>query len=276
MKTAIETQRSFVNSWECDENFHMNIQFYWKRFGDAAQIFFHLANAERQPWIDRHVRYHGELHMATNTVVNSCGIANENQVAHELINSDSGKLSATAIDLYADPIGGNGPNIETADEAALPRSLPTEPLSIIDTDQVISSGLGVISHRSVITPHECDQGGNLLDQFYIARFSDAASHLWNHLGVTRSWMHDHGLGTVAVEMKATRHAQVRVDTMLEAVTWLESISNKTFSFRHQISDMASGEALYSGAVTALLMDLKERRAVELPDMMREQFAQRLA
>ena len=128
----------------------------------------------------------------------------------------------------------------------------------------------------MITPQECDQNGNLLDQFYIARFSDAASHLWNHLGVTRSWMRENGLGTVAVEMKATRHAPVMVGTMLEAVTWLDSIGNKTFSFRHQISDMARGEVLYSGAVTALLMDLNARRAVTLPDMMREQFEQRLS
>ena len=272
----LETQRSFVNSWECDENFHMNIQFYWKRFGDAEQIFFHLSQNNSQRWIDRHVRYHGELHMATNTVVRSCQIASQHQVVHELINGDSGELSATAIDLYANPVGDNGPKIESADEAALPRSLPIEPLTIIDTAPVIASGLGVLSHRSVITPLECDHHGNLLDQFYIARFSDAASHLWNHLGVTRGWMHDNNLGTVAVEMKATRHGHVRVGTMLEAVTWLEALGNKTFSFRHQISDMASGEALYSGAVTALLMDLNARRAVTLPDMMREQFEQRLS
>ena len=276
MNNAIETQLSFVNSWECDENFHMNIQFYWKRFGDAAQIFFHLAQAKRQHWIDRHVRYHGELHMATNTVVRSSSIKGENQIVHELINGDSGELSATAVELYTNQIDGDAPSVTAASQAALPRSLPAEPLSITDTQQVIAKGLGVISHRSVVTPQECDQVGDLLDQFYIARFSDAASHLWNHLGVTRGWMHDNGLGTVAVEMKATRHAHVRVGTMLEAVTWLEALGNKTFSFRHQISDMASGEALYSGAVTALLMDLKERRAVVLPDMMREQFAQRLS
>lgn len=276
MNNAIETQRSFVNSWECDENFHMNIQYYWKRFGDAAQIFFQLGKASRQDWIDRHVRYHDELRMATNTVVRSTGIAGENRVVHELINGDNGKLSATAVDLYADQIGGDAPSIAAPNDAALPRSLPTKLLTIIDTQQVIDEGLGVVSHRSVVTPQECDQKGDLLDQFYIARFSDAASHLWNHLGVTRIWMHDNGLGTVAVEMKATRHMHVRVGTMLEAVTWLESLGNKTFSFRHQISDMASGEALYSGAVTALLMDLKERRAVVLPDGMRQQFAQRLS
>ena len=38
MNFGDETQRAFVNTWECDENDHLNVQFYWKRFGDAAQV----------------------------------------------------------------------------------------------------------------------------------------------------------------------------------------------------------------------------------------------
>jgi acyl-CoA thioester hydrolase len=273
---ALETQRSFVNSWECDENLHMNIQFYWKRFGDAAQIFFHMAGNPRQDWIDRHVRYHGELMMATNTIVRSSGLTSGPRLVHALINGDTDEVSATAIDLYADSIGGSGPVLQTAAENALPRSLPSAPLQPIETNSVIDSGLGVISHMSIITPLECDQQGHLLDQFHISRFSDAASHLWHHLGVTRAWMRDNGLGTVAVEMKTSRHSPARVGTMLEVVTWLEALGNRTFSFRHQVSDMANGEALYSGAVTALLMDLKARRAAPLPTVLRDEFERRLS
>ena len=40
-------------------------------------------------------------------------------------------------------------------------------------------------------------------------------------------------------------------------------------FCHQVSDMQTGTALYSGAVTALLMDLTTRKAVELPEFMAE-------
>ena len=33
------TQRGFVNTWECDENEHLNVQFYFARFADAAAHF---------------------------------------------------------------------------------------------------------------------------------------------------------------------------------------------------------------------------------------------
>ena len=276
MTDAIETQRSFVNSWECDENNHMNIQFYWKRFGDAAQIFFQLTGASKQDWIDRHVRYHGELKMATNTIVRTAAILEKPELTHELVNGETGAISATAIDLYAEPLGGSGPVVESPGELAVPRSLPIAPMQVVDTAHLLDNGLGVLSHRSIITPMECDHNGNLSDQYQIARFSDAASHLWHHLGVTRVWMRENNLGSVAVEMKASRHKTAKVGTMIEVVTWLEALSNKTFSFRHQISDLASGETLYSGAVTALLMDLDTRRAVPLPTVMREQFDRRLS
>ena len=79
-------------------------------------------------------------------------------------------------------------------------------------------------------------------------------------------MREHNLGTVAVEMKASRHREVRAGTLMEVVTWAEEARPKTITFRHQVSDMQGGQPLFSGAVTALLMDLEARRAVELPEV----------
>ena len=36
---AIETLFSFVNCWECDENDHLNVQFYLGRFEEADRQF---------------------------------------------------------------------------------------------------------------------------------------------------------------------------------------------------------------------------------------------
>ena len=269
MNDALETHRSFVNSWECDENVHMNIQFYWKRFGEAASIFFNLTKSAPQHWIDRHVRYHSELMMGTNTIVQSARGMQNNSLVHHLVNGDSNILSATAIDLYPEDIEGAVPSLTALPEASLPRSIRSSPLFPVDTGMFIRNKSGLVTHRCIVTPQECGADGLLLDQYHIARLSDAASHLWHHLGVTREWMRQENRGSVAVEMKASRHQEVRAGTILEVVTWVEEIRSKTFTFRHQVSDMANGQPLYSGAVTALLMDMKVRKAVELPSMMRQ-------
>ena len=266
MNGAIETHRSFVNSWECDENVHMNIQFYWKRFGEAARIFFHLNGISPQPWIDRHVRYHGELMMGTNTIVRSAAGPGHTTTVHHLMNGDSDTLSATAIDTYPKSVEAMSSEPSALPDEAVARSLPTEALEPVDTFQIIQSGRGLVSNRCVVTPQECDARGLLLDQHLNARFSDAASHLWHFLGVSRDWMRERNLGTVAVEMKASRHHEVRAGALMEVVSWAEETRPKTITFRHQVSDMEGGQPLFSGAVTALLMDLKTRRAVELPQI----------
>ena len=62
--TIQATLNSFVNRWECDENDHLNVQFYFSRFEEADRQFRllcglseTLVGARRV----RHVRYHKEL-----------------------------------------------------------------------------------------------------------------------------------------------------------------------------------------------------------------------
>ncbi len=267
MNFGIETQRSFVDTWECDENDHLNVQFYWQRFGDAARIFSHLANIEFQPWTDRHVRYHGELRASANIVVNSAGVSDKGLLVHRLVNGSNGELSATAVDRYENAVVPQDMRccINEVPDEALPRSLPEEALSIINTAPLLERGTGLVSHRSVIAPAECDGDGNLLDRGHIARFSEAAAHLWHHCGMRRDFLQTRNLGSVAVEMKATRHAIAKSGMMVEVTSWLDSVGKKTFSFRHQVHDVESGSVLYCGAVVALLIDQKARKAVALPD-----------
>lgn len=265
----LETHRSFVNSWECDENVHMNIQFYWKRFGEASLVFFQKSGLQQRTWIDRHVRYHRELMMGTNTLVRSMVATDAHLLVHELLNFDTGEVAATAIDRFEQTLEVAEPQGLPVPEIARPRGLPETPLDVPDVQPILHSSSGLVTNHSLVTPDQCDHAGQLLDQFAIARFSDAASHLWHHLGASRDWMRQCNLGTVAVEMKTTLHAPVTSGVTLETVSWPSAIGSKTFSFRHQVLDLVSSKPLYSGAVTALLMDLTARRSVTLPDVLKQ-------
>jgi len=266
---GIETQRSFVNTWECDENDHLNVQFYWKRFQDAATIHALLTGTENRNWVDRHVRYHSELAGGASTLVKTGNDSENNQTVHTLLNAETGNLSATAIDRYdMETRKGFADDIP---EEAHPRSLPSNALEIIETSDVLNDGRGLVSHMSVVSPAQCDPDGAMLDQHYISRFSDAASHFWKHIGVPSDWVDSKGLGSVAVEMKATRFQPVKCEMAVQVVTWIDQIFGRSFSFRHQVSDIETKNVLYCGAVTALLMDLTTRRAVDLPDIIKNRY-----
>ena len=188
---------------------------------------------------------------------------------HELLNFDTGEVAATAIDRFQQALAVEGSQGMPVPEIAQPRGLQDDPLDLPDVQPIIQSSSGLVTNHCLVTPDQCDHDGQFLDQFAIARFSDAASHLWHHLGATRDWMRQSNLGTVAVEMKATRHAPVTSGITLETVSWPSAIGSKTFSFRHQVLDLVRSKPLYSGAVTALLMDLSARRSVALPDVLKQ-------
>ncbi len=269
MSFGIITHKSFVNSWECDENVHLNVQFYWKRFDQAAEIFQHSEGLKQQRWTSRHVRYHAELGMSANTLVRSACVADSNSLVHQLYGAGGEVLSASAVDQFADPFEAPNAQVKTVPDAALPRSLQTEPLLVENTKDILEDHNGVLSHLSKITPSECDGDGTLLDENHISRFSDAAGHFWHHMGIDRSWMQKQNLGSVAVEMMATRHALPKAGMITEITSWIDQVNEKTFSFRHQVHDRVSKNVLYSGAVTALMMDLTTRKAIVLPNSFRE-------
>ncbi|MEP2436118.1 MAG: thioesterase family protein, partial [Roseibium sp.] len=101
---AQDTLFSFVNRWECDENDHLNVQFYFSRFEEADrqfQLLSGLSDAVVGARRVRHVRYHKELRTGDLIAVKSF-IAFDGPhmltVVHELRNSGTGDLAATAID----------------------------------------------------------------------------------------------------------------------------------------------------------------------------------
>ena len=266
----IETHRSFVNSWECDENVHMNVQFYLKRFDEAARFFRLLAgdgNTGSPLPHTRHVRYHSELRMAQLTVTSSAQVLDgplTGHVVHFMRESMTGRLCATAIDAP----DGSAYTVAVASAnipEALPRSIPVEPQIPLSGQAMLDNG-GIISHRCMVHPGECDRNGEMLEQFHISRFTDGAPHVWDHAGLGTKWLNENGFGRVAVEMKITHHNPARAGDAVALHSSVSAVGAKTIRLHHELVDARDGKALASGDVIALVMDLKTRKAVEMPSL----------
>src|SRR5690606_14463926 len=173
LQELLETHRSFVNTWESDENAHMNVQFYLKRFDEAARFFDLLSGGgvhDRPLPRDRHVRYHAELTAGSTTLVRSAVIADgpfEGRVVHFLENSETGALSATALDSTSRPDFKHRIPAEKA-APALPRSAPAEPLTPVAPEKILASG-GLVTNRSVVSPADCGATGHMSEQAHVAR-----------------------------------------------------------------------------------------------------------
>ena len=217
----IETARGYVNAWDCDENDHLNVQFYVRFFEEGAAHYFHMTDRKPSACAVRHVRYHRELLTDDLIAVETEPVDVDGQtfLQHVLREDESGDVAATALEFYGD-LGGTPAAV---DPAALPRSLAIDPASPeFDEAALVSKG-AFPTHRGVVRAQEC-LNGVMTSQALVSRFSDSAPHVWATCGISSEWLHPAGFGRVAVELKVTHGEPLRMDSKArKAAPWPEEL-----------------------------------------------------
>ena len=274
----LPTLYSFTNRWECDENDHLNVQFYFSRFDEADQQFRLIsglsdtvAGARRV----RHVRYHKELRTGELITVHS-GIAFDGPhlltVVHEMRNAGTGALSATAIDGYEpSPSTVKSLRQRFADYQtpmppdATPRGLSASPASARPALDKLLQGNGALCFRGTVMPRHVSADGKADDQFALSCCTDGVPHVWERSPLTQAYLTQHNLGRVAIEMKLIWHSPLKSGDMLVVASGFTGSQNKTFGMRHHVFESRTSRLAATLDVVALTMDLEARRAVELPE-----------
>jgi acyl-CoA thioester hydrolase len=273
--TTIETLRGFVNAWDCDENDHLNVKFYFHFFEDAAAHFLALAGIappDRPTPLTRHVRFHSELRSGQLVRAEShaaqAATGGGWHLVHRLSEPATGRLAATALDTYESrPPAGLSAAIP---EEAGPRSLAAEPADIAALD----ARRPTVTHRGRLDAWETGPGGHPYHRALVARISDAAAHFWERFGASEPWLAEHGYGRAALEMKLTRGAPCKAG-LVELRSGPLAAGGKTVSFFHLVRATDGGATIAAAEVTALLFDRARRKAVDLPDVVREKIAAEL-
>ena len=266
MDAWTETHRSFVNTWECDENDHLNVQFYMRDFDEAARIYLRNDDSGYILPTTRHVRFHRELRPGAMTRIVS-GAVSDGEFAgwlvHRLEDVGMNHIAATALDAPRDAEQGGEVSQQQA-ESALPRGLPPGHLTCQTPNEILRQQ-GLIAYRSIVMPAECDLSGHMLEQHYISRFTNAAPHVWESAGIGERFLSDNGLGRVALEMKITHHRPASPGDVVFVYSRCETTGRKTIRLRHEVVCQTDMTAIASAEVLALILDLKTRRSVPLPE-----------
>lgn len=274
MGTTIETFRSSVNTWECDENDHLNVQFYARYFDEAARHFALSAkgggSASALPSM-RHIRYHSELRVPASMDVRSAVIADGDfagHVVHFMRETQTGKLSATALDA---PSGLLYDAFVSEEEArpALPRGIAGKSLTPLTPDEMLQRG-GLVSYRGVVWPGDCDERGFMTEQRYIGRASDAAPHAWAHAGMAQQWFDEKQYGRIAAEAKICRHNEARSGDLLMIHSHLRRAGQRSLRLRHEMTRATDSAPVATIEVMGLILDFRSRRTANLPEPLASQ------
>ena len=278
----IESLRGYVNTWDCDENDHLNVQFYFRFFEDASAHFQSLcgvpASARRRPAV-RHVRYHRELRSNDSIRIDSLLAADTGSgrpgVVHMMYATGSGTLAATCLE----DCGGFGDGVLAAlarhgagmPESAVPRSLEAGPAAVAS-----DAPTGRVTLRSRVRAGDCGSDGVIEDGPFVGRNSDAAAHFWDLVGIDRPWLDRYGRGRVAVEMKLTRFGDLRHGDLIHVASRPLAVARSTVSFENRFVASETGEVAAVIQLTALTMNLATRRAEPFPEETRALIEARIA
>lgn len=284
-----ETFRGGVNTWECDENAHMNVQFYVARASDASFFLRHALGltpsrirAEKRTTItlEEHLRFHRELHAGDIMRMRTRIIAMRDKtmtVCHELLNANTDETAATIVstcghlDLekrrliaWDDGARKRGEALTgPLPEHARPRGLDAQTrLPAITLAQAGARGF-IDIHRGPAMPWQCGDSGHMNTQFYMSRFSDGGGHLWRSLGMDRSSMLRQGRGTIALEQRISYVREVRSGDTLIIKSALSGMTDKTLRFTHLMFNAETGELAASSDSIAAILDLERRKIVAL-------------
>ena len=280
------TVRANVKAWECDVMEHMNVQHYLARSAETlgqvrALLGLPAGSAlrhrrERVLFL-RELRNGDSFEIATGILtLGGHGLTTFN----EMRNIDSGAIAARlVIDLgLVDVQGAPLPLPAHCAAAAEPWriAVPADLRPAAELRQpparnwATAEALGLFdTARGTIEPWECDARGELHPRFFMARCSDAVTHLQHHYGLTPDYRKARGLGSAALEYDIEFHRPLHAGDAIVTRSGLREMHGKIQRFFHWFMDAATRKTVATVETAGTLFDFATRRSVPIPDDLRE-------
>ncbi|MEQ8746751.1 acyl-ACP thioesterase [Pyruvatibacter sp.] len=299
--------RSSVQTWECDDMGHMNVQFYVAKANEGLDVLAHhlgfgptqartpgngagTAGAILLPR-EHHIRFHREQRPGAPLTLEGSVTGREGdtlKVYEELTNTASGVVAAT---INADVVLADA---ATRARLALP-GVMDEAIDNMMTDvpphgqarglemgpavdapalaQADDMGL-VYTWQGVVKPAQCDMHGFMLQQHFMGLVSDSIPNLLSQTrGDDRS--SDPNIGGAALEYRFVYRQWPRVGDILTLRSGLKHVGPKTYTWAHWMFDVETGKAVATAEAVAVTLDLVARRAIGIPDAMRAHLESKL-
>lgn len=279
MPQLVPTYATAVNTWQCDENDHLNVQFYTE-FGHeaSAHLMASLGLGRRaqaaaglavRPAQD-HIRYLREFRVVDPVAVGSAPVEvgeYDLVVYHEIRNTTDDAIAST----IRRRIVSDRPwpaAFRTAAEAARidlppaarPRGVGENALPDLALADARRVGLTEVG-RSAIKPFECDENGELLPRHQTGRYSDGAPLLWNHMGFDRAAMQQRQEGSVVVEMMQDYRRPLVAGDAAIVMSGLADHGDKIVKLAHFIFEAETGTLAACAEAVGVKFDQKIRKVM---------------
>jgi acyl-CoA thioester hydrolase len=282
--TTLTTYRGCVNSWECDQMGHQNVQFYVAKSADA-QAGLAGALGLTPSYLRKHeaafvstterIQFKRELHAGSPVAMRSGVRATEGATVRYfgmLCNEETGEesasfeSSATLVDRRSGaPIALPPEVVARASEIAAQSADHPHPRPIEGTRMPnVTPERALLTQRSGTEVWEADENGAVTTRFQVARFSEAGIQFFSQIGLTKTVLVGRNIGAAAVDYDIHYVARLATGRNVDIRSGLLDVGRKVVRFYHHLIDTEKGEIATTIEVALVFFDLSARKSVAMP------------
>jgi acyl-CoA thioester hydrolase len=292
MTDLIQTYATAVNTWQCDENDHLNVQFYTEFGHEASQHLMTSLGLGRRAQAaaglsvrvhSDHIRYLREFRVIDPVAVRSAPVEigeDHLVVYHEIRNSGDDAIASTIRRRIESDRPWPAPFRKAAEAAkvelpaaAKPRGIGGEALPDLSLADAHRVGLTEVG-RCTVKPFECDENGEMLPRHQTGRYSDGAPILWNHMGFDRAGMQQRQEGSVVVEMMQYYRRPLSPGDAVIVMSGLAGHSDKIVRLAHFLFEAETGMLAACAEAVGVKFDQKVRKVMTFSEEERARLAAR--
>src|SRR5438046_4111063 len=137
-------------------------------------------------------------------------------------------------------------------------------------------GEGFLTYKGTVDPWHCDEMGHMNVRWYVGKFDEATRPFFHALGLTSSFLRENKRGMAAVEQTIQYKRELLPGDIVTVHSVLLEINDKSVRFAHEMRKADTGEVAATTTLTGVHLDIVARRAIALPESVREKGATLLA
>jgi acyl-CoA thioesterase FadM len=132
------------------------------------------------------------------------------------------------------------------------------------------------TYRAAVAPAHCDHLGHMNVQHYFAAVSDGMFALMVGLGLGPEDIQRRQISFAVVRAETDFRRELRAGDVVALESALVSVEGNFAVFRHHLKNVATGDVAMSTDFRCVLLDLRTRKAMPIPDDIRAALAGLLA
>jgi acyl-CoA thioester hydrolase len=129
------------------------------------------------------------------------------------------------------------------------------------------------TYRGIVYPWHCDHMGHMNVMWYTSKFDEACWQLLSMLGLNVARFRQDGSGMAAVEQHIQYKRELHAGDAITIQSALLEVKDKSIHMLHKMTDDATGQVAATTVVVGVHIDAIVRKAIRLPEDVREKAMQ---